>query len=302
MVKNILKWQGGKSDLFYGDIGKRLPKELFDPNEDITFIDAMAGGGSVFLYVLQNCPGVKRLLINDINYRLIDLYSVIKNNVNSLINASNQLESGHNTASNKEDYYYKVRDSFNSLDIWKVDSKNRAAMTLYLNRAGYNGVYRENSKGLYNVPWGKKDTVKVVFEDELKEANKLMNKPNIEVRVNCGHYYSIEQFIYGKTFIYFDPPYRPLTSDDTNKNTKSFTDYTKSTFNDDSQVKLKEFCDYVSKKYDVKFMVSNSYDPKDNFIENLYKDYNVYQINAQRSSGGKNAKRGTIKENLIINY
>lgn len=298
MVKSILKWQGGKSSLFYGDIGKKLPPELFDASKDITFIDAMAGGGSVFLYVLQNCPGVKRLLINDINFRLIDLYFTIKVDVETLIAKAKQLEDEHNSAPDKRVYYNSVRDSYNSLDIWNNSYQERSAMTLYLNRAGYNGVYRENSSGDYNVPWGQRDIIKVVYEDELRETSRLMNSSGIEVKFNCGHYNDVELFILGDTFVYFDPPYRPLTS----VSTKSFTDYTKSTFNDDSQINLKNYCDYITNRYKTMVMVSNSYDPNSNFIIDLYQGYNICQIDATRSSGGKNAMRGTVKENLITNY
>lgn len=296
MVKNILKWQGGKSDLLYGDIGKKFPKELYDPTQDITFIDAMTGGGSVFLYVLQNCPGVKRILINDYNYKLIELYYTIKTDVTELINLTKLLEDGYSKADNKEEYYYRARDRYNELTSWEY--KKRASITLFLNRSGYNGVYRENSKGLYNVPWGKKENVNILFENDLLDTNKLMNK-NVEVKFSVGDYSWTERYITkGNTFIYLDPPYRPLKK----AITESFTSYCKCPFNDDSQTKLRDFCTYIGNRYNSKFMVSNSYDPDDDFIEKLYKNFSISQITAVRSSGGKNAKRGSILENLIVNY
>lgn len=298
MLKNILKWQGGKSDLFYGSIKQYLPPTLFNPTEDITFIDSFAGGGSVFLYVLNNCPGVKRLLINDYNYRLIELYYTIKTNPEELIKLAQALQDGYDNASDKSDYYYKARDRYNKLNSWEYEK--RAALTLFINRSSYNGIYRENSGGEFNVPWGKKDIINTVKADDLREASRLLNLSSVVVNFTCGDFeYSTERYVTGQnTFIYFDPPYRPLSS----SGTTSFTAYTKAPFNDDSQIRLRDYCDRLWKKYGAKIMVSNSYDPGDSFIQDIYQDYRIVQISAVRSSGGKNAMRGSIDENLIINY
>ena len=305
MLKNILKWQGGKADLFYGPIGNYLPTYLKDPKENITFIDAFAGGGSVFLYVLNNCPGVKRILINDYNYRLIELYYVIKGDVENLISAATVLQNNYDKSSDKKKFYYDARDEYNKLNSW--DYTKRAALTLFINRASYNGIYRENSNGEFNVPWCKKDKINTVRPDELREANRLLNKSGVDIAFTFGDFeYSTERYITTvtpgtldfKTFLYFDPPYRPLSA----AISASFTAYTKSPFNDDAQVRLKEYCDRVCSRYGADIMASNSYDPNDNFMLNLYKGYNIVQIDALRSSGGKNAMRGTIKENLIMNY
>ncbi len=298
MIKNILKWQGGKSDLFYGPIQSHLPKELFDANKDITFIDAFTGGGSVFLYVLNNCPGVKRLLINDYNYRLIELYYAIKTDVEKLIALATKLQEGYDLSSDKSDYYYKARDRYNELNSWEY--LKRAALTLFINRASYNGIYRENSNGDFNVPWCKKDVINTVKPDELREASRLLNLSSVQIAFTCGDFeYSTERYVTpGNTFIYLDPPYRPISS----AGSVSFTAYTKSPFNDDAQIRLKKYCDRLKSRYGAEVMVSNSYDPNDDFMLNLYKDYKIVQIDAFRSSGGKNAMRGTIKENLIMNF
>lgn len=305
MIKNILKWQGGKADLFYGEIKQYLPDALFDPSCDITFIDAFAGGGSVFLYVLNNCPGVKRLLINDYNYRVIDLYRAIQTDVKELIKQANELQDGYNSASDKSKYYYDTRAVYNRLDSWNYIS--RAAYTLFINRASYNGIYRENSLGEFNVPWCKKDVINTVKEEDLIEANTLLNS-GVQIEFTYGDFeYSTERYVTytyengilkGNTFIYFDPPYRPLST----AGSISFTAYTKSPFNDDTQIRLRDYCNRLRSRYDAGIMVSNSYDANDSFIQDIYKDYNIYQVNALRSSGGKNAMRGTIKENLIISY
>lgn len=298
MLKNILKWQGGKSDLFYGPIQSYLPKRLFDVNEDITFIDAFAGGGSVFLYVLNNCPGVKRLLINDYNYRLIELYYAIQTDVDGLIKLAQGLQDGYDLSLDKSKYYYNTRDDYNRLNSWEY--LDRAAHTLFINRASYNGIYRENSNGDFNVPWCKKDVINTVKPDELREASRLLNSKKVQIAFTCGDFeYSTERYVTWKdTFVYFDPPYRPLSS----AGSVSFTAYTKSPFNDDTQIRLKKYCDRLMNRYGAGIMVSNSYDPNDNFMLNLYKDYKIVQIDAFRSSGGKNAMRGTIKENLIMNF
>lgn len=299
MVGNILKWQGGKSKLFRGPIQNYLSPELFDPSCDITFIDAFAGGGSVFLYVLQNCPGVKRILINDWNYKLIELYYTIKEDVAELIRLTGLLQDGYTRATNKEEYYLKVRDTFNGYNLWSNNwgYKERSAALLFLSRSCFNGIYRENQKHGFNVPWCKKDSITVLYESDLRDASALLNNPSVDVRFCYGDFSYIDNYVTpGNTFVYFDPPYRPLSG------TNSFTEYTSSPFNDDTQRKLKDYCDYLQKVFGTKVMISNSYDPNDSFIPDLYKDYNVYQISASRSSGGKNATRGKTLENLITNY
>ena len=166
---------------------------------------------------------------------------------------------------------------------------------MFLNRVGFNGIYRENGLGLYNVPWSKKETVSIYSMESLSEANRLLNSLD-KVVLCCGDFQKTGYFVtQNNTFVYFDPPYRPISA-------SSFVNYVNSPFNDDSQIRLKKFCDEISSKYGAKVMVSNSYDPGDDFLIKLYKNYNIEQITAVRSSGGKNAMRGKIQENLIRNY
>lgn len=291
MEKNVLKWQGGKSSLFYGPIKQFLPIELFNPASNITFIDAFAGGGSDFLYVLYNCPGVKRLIINDFNKKLIKLYYDIKYNIELLLIRLDELQSSYNSSTDKEAYFKWARKVYNST----VPSIETSALLMLINRTCFNGIYRENSKGLFNVPWGKKDSVTIYTENSLREISNKLN--SIDVILTHGDYSGVEFHVTpGSTFIYLDPPYRPLSG------SNSFVSYTSSPFNDNSQVELKLFCDRMLMDYGAKVMVSNSFDPNDNFLLNLYSGYNIDQISATRSSGGKGAKRGSILENLIRNY
>ena len=292
MIKNILKWQGGKSSLLLNIIGPRFPLEMKDPASDITFIDAFAGGGSVFLYVLQNCPGVKRLVINDYNKHLINLYYCIKNDFQNLLINLDLIQTQYNSSPNKEGFYNDVKNQFN---YFVTSPSDMAAKLMFLNRVGFNGIYRENGLGLYNVPWSKKEIVSIYSMESLSEANRLLNSLD-KVVLCCGDFQKTGYFVtQNNTFVYFDPPYRPISA-------SSFVNYVNSPFNDDSQIRLKKFCDEISSKYGAKVMISNSYDPGDDFLIKLYKNYNIEQITAVRSSGGKNAMRGKIQENLIRNY
>lgn len=292
MEKNILKWQGGKSNLFENTIKNYLPKELFDPVKDITAIDAFAGGGSVFIFFLNNCPGIKRILINDFNSRLIRLFFDIKEQPQQLIDKLKILQDNYNYSQDKEKTYLYMRKEYNNLKVNNLDS---SALLMCLNRSCFNGIYRENSKGDFNVPWGKKEILNAYTDKTIYEISKKLNSK--QVCFTFGDFSNTANYITeNNTFIYLDPPYRPL------KGSQSFTSYVSSPFNDDSQKRLKLFCDDIHKYFGARIMVSNSYDPNDDFLIRLYSGYNIVQINASRSSGGKNAKRGQIKENLIMNY
>ena len=289
MIKNILKWQGGKSELM-DSIKTYLPPELYNKEENITAIDAFCGGGSVFMYFLNNCPGIKRLIINDYNSRLIRLYYDIKEQPQELINELTILQDTYNTAIDRSKVYYEWRDKYNK----SVNSLSTSALLLCLNRTCFNGLYRENQKGVFNASWGKKDTLNYT-EDFIRDISGKLN--SITIYFTYGDFSITGNYITeNNTFIYLDPPYRPLTG------SNSFTNYVSSPFNDNSQIRLKEFCDDAIKYFNSKVMVSNSYDPNDNFLINLYKGYNIRQITATRKSGGKGAMRGNIQENLITNY
>ena len=291
MEKNVLKWQGGKSKLFEDIIKNYLPKELFDPARDITAIDAFAGGGSVFMFFLNNCPGIKRILINDFNPKLIRLYYDIKEQPKNLINKLKILQDDYNNSGDKNKTYLDMRNKYNSSPVC-LDS---SALLMCLNRSCFNGIYRENSSGKFNVPWGKKEILNAYTDDMINEISAKLNSK--QVYFTFGDFSNVWNYITeNNTFIYLDPPYRPLKGSD------SFTSYISSPFNDDSQKRLKLFCDDTTKYFNSKVMISNSYDPNDDFLINLYSSYNIVQIIAQRSSGGKNAMRGQIKENLIMNY
>lgn len=286
-IKNILKWQGGKSGLFENTIKNYLSPSLFDPTQNITFIDGFAGGGSVFMYVLYNCLGVKRLVVNDYNTKLIRLYYDIREQYNLVWERLKELQDNYNNSGDKNKYYLDMRKEYNNLPVCLGSS----VLLLALNRTCFNGIYRENGNGEFNVSWGKRDTLDYT-EDWLKEINTLMNsKP---IYFISGDFEKTWDYITNDSFIYLDPPYRPLSG------SSSFTSYTSSPFNDKSQERVKLFCDKAIKE-GANIMVSNSYDPNDDFLLKLWKNYTIIQIEANRSSGGKGAMRGSILENLIKN-
>lgn len=297
-MSRILKWQGGKSSLME-EIKPYLPMGLFDSDNRITFIDAFAGGGSVFEYVLNNCPGVDRIVVNDINYNLIQLYSIIQSSrYELLIDELRYLQADYDTAPDKLSFYLNIRDKYNHLAASDI---HKAAWFVVLNKLCFNGIYRENSIGQFNVPANDKVknsvSIKIFDEQAIIDLHDLMWNSSKVVEFYHGDFSHLEKCIIPyNTFIYLDPPYRPLSG------SPSFTAYSKTPFNDATQKRLKLFCDKVWMEYAVNIMQSNSFDPNDDFLQKLYKNYGIYQISARRSSGGKNAMRGNILENLIVNY
>lgn len=295
--ERILKWQGGKSGLM-GQISQYLPKQLFDEKEDYTFIDAFCGSAAVSEYILTNCPGVKRVLMNDLNSRLMKTYLAIKEKPSELINKLSILSKNFNSCSDKLAFYNSVRGVFNEINYvvkdWSISEI--ASAFIFLNKTCFNGIYRENSKKDYNVPWGKRETFSI-DNSVITDFSNLLNKPGIQLQLYSGDYQIIEKFITpNNSFIYFDPPYRPLTG------TNGFTAYTDSPFDDKSQQELKNFANRLKKDYGAISMVSNSYDPQDDFFGRLYKGWELSTITATRSSGGTNSTRGQVLEYLIRNY
>ncbi|WP_231724058.1 DNA adenine methylase, partial [Oceanivirga salmonicida] len=196
----------------------------------------------------------------------------------------------------RKEYYYKKRDDFNDY-INKVlnDDIYGSALFIFLNRTCFNGLYRVNSKGLFNVPMGAYKNPKICNEENLKNISKKLKS----IKIICGSYDKSYDFIDEKTFVYFDPPYRPLTQ------TASFTSYDKMCFDDREQEKLAKYFEKVNLKGAVA-VLSNS-DPKninenDNFFDDLYSKFNIYRIQSKRRINSNASKRGNISELLITNY
>ncbi|UYZ38002.1 DNA adenine methylase [Clostridium beijerinckii] len=300
-AKPFLKWAGGKSKLI-PELENRYPEELLNGKIN-TYVEPFIGGGAVYFDIASKFH-FDKIIINDINSELILTYKVIKNNVGEVINYLNKYQEEYNnlsTLDEKEECYYKIRDEFNKgkgnvnyHEIGTIEIEHAAYM-IFLNKSCFNGLYRENKKGGFNVPFGKKEKINTYEEENLRAVNKLLQKTII---LN-GDFEKVKEYINNKTFIYMDPPYRPL------KGKGSFKDYSKEEFNDDTQIRLAEFYKKIAHS-GAKVMESNS-DPKnsdegDLFFDELYKEFRIDRINAARNINSKGNGRGKISEILVTSY
>jgi DNA adenine methylase len=275
-LKPFIKYCGGKTRLLPYII-ENLPTKEFK-----NYFEPFVGGGSVLFGLKSkdnqyNCN--RTYTISDINESLMNCYETIKNNVNSLVN-----ELSKDKYKNEQDNYYNARKRFNEIKFNEtLDSVEKAALFIYLNKCGYNGMYRENSKGEFNIPFGKMKNPKICDTSLLRNVNNNLQN----VHVECCEYTSILELVEKDDFVYLDPPYH-----------ETFTDYTNNKFGEDEQRKLKEFIDILTEK-NVNVMLSNS---ATDFIKELYKDYKQINLTIKYSLGGKGADRGEKQELLIVNY
>ena len=291
-AKPFIKWAGGKGQLIE-QLEALLPAE-FDHWENVTYIEPFVGGGAMLFHMLQSHKNITRAVINDINPKLTTCYRVIKHNPMELIAILSRLQDEYyslDSEYSRKEYFMKKRYEFNSPqeDIYV------AALFIFINRTCFNGLYRENRKGLYNVPFGKFERPTICDTETLLADNVILQ--NVEILT--GEYSQTLSFARGNTLFYFDPPYRPLS------NTSSFNDYTKQPFNDDAQIRLKEFCDTVHEN-GFHFMLSNSdclgKNGTDRFFDDLYQDYNINRVWAKRNVNSIASKRGKLTELLIRDF
>ena len=290
-AKPFIKWVGGKTQLL-DDIKKSLPKDL-DKRGSLTYVEPFVGGGAVLFWILQEYPNITKAVINDINAELICTYRVIKNDVDSLIAELNRLQAEYLPLSPEErkDYYLAQRALFNTKNTTDVQT---AALFIFLNRTCFNGLYRVNSKGEFNVPHGKYSNPRICDEATLKADSVLLQK----VEILCGDFAQTGEYAGQNVLYYFDPPYRPLTE------TSAFTSYATGGFDDAEQTRLRDFCDEIARNKSM-FVASNS-DPKnvdseDKFFDKLYEMFNIKRVSAARMINSKADGRGAISEIMISN-
>jgi len=286
IARPFLKWAGGKSQLL-PEIERRLPEGLKTGEID-TYIEPFVGGGAVFFYIAQRYEEIKKFYLFDINNDLVKCYNAIKNDVESRIDELGELEDEFpNEKKARKEYFYKKRKEFNS--------DRCTAKLIFLNKTCFNGLYRVNRKDEFNVPSGDYKNPKICDAENLRNVSQILQK----VEIICGDFETSDKYINDKTFVYFDPPYRPLSP------TASFTSYSKDDFNEAAQIRLAQFCRHIDAK-DARFLLSNS-DPKnenpnDHFFEDNYPDFKIERVNASRVINCKGSKRGYIKEILVMNY
>lgn len=292
LLKPFVKWAGGKSQLI-GELEKTLPEKS---EKSVTkYCEPMVGGGALFFYILSKY-NFKEVYISDINAELINAYQVIKNNVDNIIEELQNMQLIYLSmkANDRKLYYYKIRNKFNSEKLCDSTAIKKAAYFIFLNRTCFNGLYRVNSKGQFNVPMGAYINPMICDEQNLRNINKVLQN----VTIVCGDYSLAKQFIDKNTFVYFDPPYRPISE------TSAFTAYNSDVFDDKQQIRLAKFIDEIN-AIGAKIVISNS-DPKNvnpdnNFFDDLYKNYRIKRVSASRMINSKIESRGKIKELIICN-
>ena len=292
--KPFIKWVGGKGQLL-SEINKLYPVEL---GKNINkYAEIFLGGGAVLFDILSKYK-LDEVYISDKNLELINTYRNIKDNVDVLIKSLKEMEEQYIPLNNEDRkiYYYEKREEYNSLKInSEVNNIEKAILFIFLNKTCFNGLYRVNKKGKFNVPMGAYKKPKICDEENLKNVSLTLRN----VKIVYADYRESEKFIDDKTFVYIDPPYRPLNI------TSSFTSYTENDFNDKEQIELAEYINVLNKK-GAKIVISNS-DPKnndidDNFFDKLYKNYNINRVKATRMLNSNASLRGAINELLITNY
>ena len=294
-VKPFVKWAGGKGSLI-SQLKKFYPFELEEGRID-KYVEPFIGGGAVLINILQEYD-VKEAYAFDINIDLINCYNVIKNDVENLLKELDIKEKSFKKSEEKEreKIFYDIRQQYNSYKIKKDEiSVKRASEFIFLNRTCFNGLYRVNKNGEFNVPCGKYKNPTICDVSNLRNLSYLIRN----VKFQYGDYKKSKEYIDCKTFVYFDPPYRPLS------NTSGFTSYTKEDFNDENQKELAYYFRELNEK-NAKLMLSNS-NPKninkdDNFFEKIYKGFNINEISAKRMINANAKGRGKISELLITNY
>lgn len=277
MVKNrlvapVVKWVGGKRQLL-SEITPLIPKRF------TSYCEPFLGGGAVLFSVQPS-----RAIVNDLNEDLIAVYEVIRDDVEALVA---ELKKHENTP----EYFYEIRDMDRNKELYQSLTKvERASRLIYLNKTCFNGLFRVNSLGEFNSPFGHYKNPNIVNEPVLKAVNKYLVSSNITF---YSEDFAVTLDRIGKGgFVYLDPPYDPVSD------TASFTGYNKGGFARTEQIRLKQCCDDLTRR-GVKFVLSNS---ATDFIKDLYKDYNISVVQAKRAVNSDASKRGLVEEVLIRNY
>lgn len=291
-AKPFLKWAGGKTQIL-NEI-----RNYYIFNSEITkYVEPFIGGGAV-LFDILNQYDIKEVYISDINADLINTYSCIKNNVEELILLLENMEREFLKLDieKRKEYYLLRRDEFNIIKfIYDEHAVKKSALMIFLNKTCFNGLYRVNKSNKFNVPFGDYKNPKICDTVNLINISKKLKNVNIF----CEDYKKSLDIIDNSTFVYIDPPYRPISL------TSSFTSYSKDSFDDKDQIELSEFINQIN-KIGAKFLLSNSdprnNNPKDNFFDDLYSNYNINRIFANRSINSKGNLRNKITELLISNF
>ena len=301
-IKPFLKWAGGKTQLL-DQFRFLFPKELNGKGIIKNYYEPFLGGGAVFFWVAQNCK-IENFHINEFNPEIYICYYVLKKNAGDLIKELTLMKKKyiHLDEYRREVFYYKIRNRYNKIknnfNLKKYNKKlwtQKAALTIFLNKTCFNGLYRVNAKGEFNVPFGIYKNPEIFDVFNLRVISRLLQKAEL----TNDDFSIVENKLKSSSFVYFDPPYRPLNR------TSNFNSYANTGFDDTEQKRLANTFRYLDNK-GAKIMLSNS-DPKnsnsnDNFFDELYNGYNIVRIEAKRMINSNSSRRGNIKELVIKNY
>lgn len=292
VAKPFLKWAGGKTQLI-AQIENALPTEIV--SSKFTYLEPFVGSGAILFWMLGKYPKLEKAVINDINADLINTYRIIATKPNEIISILRDLQNDYHEIDKNEDlkkeYYYQKRDLFNTR---KADNSTQAALFIFLNRTCFNGLYRVNKSNLFNVPMGGYKKPTICDEQNILAVNEALQK----VEILNGDFEETLEYATGNSIFYFDPPYKPLSE------TSYFNSYAKDEFNDDEQIRLRNFCNNLN-LLGHKWILSNSDvngDNNNNFFDEIYGNYFITRVKASRRINANAEKRGEINELLITNY
>lgn len=300
-ARPFLKWAGGKGQLIE-QISAYFPPELLTGKIN-RYAEPFVGSGALFFHVVQRYR-VEAYFLSDVNDELIIAYKTIKRDVEGVIRKLQHMQEEYYrlSPSGREDKFYSVRHQFNvkrgktHFDRFSPDWVRRTAEIIFLNRTCFNGLFRVNAKSEFNVPFGRYRKPLICSPDNLRAVSAALQKAEIR----CGDFTECDAFVDDSTFVYFDPPYRPISK------TASFTSYSNHDFGEIEQRRLAEFYKHLHRDKGAKLMLSNS-DPKnenplDDFFDELYRDFNIKRVKANRMINCDATKRGKIDELLVMNY
>ncbi len=299
-ARPFIKGAGGKGQLL-GEIFERLPKEIKDSGRIDRYFEPFVGGGALFFRLSRRFK-IRKAHLYDINPEIVAAYTAVRDQAPSLIRRLRRIEKEYRSLHDprgREIFYYQKRVEYNQLIHGRgADGVRRAALIIFLNKTGYNGLFRMNSKGEYNVPFGRYANPTICDEPNLLATSRALRSTEIKK----ADFSECLKRAGDGSLVYFDPPYRPISK------TANFTSYFKNglAWGDAEQRRLKETCDKLWKK-GAKVILSNSdpknVDPTDHFFDELYAgDYRIERVDAARLINSDAARRGRIKEIVITNY
>lgn len=299
LAKPFLKWAGGKTQLL-NDIDNNLPEEVKN-NAIVNYYEPFLGSAAVFLFLKQKYE-IKNAYLSDINSNLISTFQVVQKHISSLIKELKSIDKEFKVKNNdqRKVYFNNKRDEFNNLLLDGIQKNKqslirRAALTIFLNRTCFNGLYRVNRSGQFNVPFGRYENPRILDEENLIAVSVMLRDVALEVR----DFKTLPEIVKKNSFIYYDPPYSPLNK------TSNFTSYSEFEFSLDEQEELAKVYTLLDKK-GIKQLLSNAdlknHNSQNDFHDNLYGQFIIKRILASRLINSKAANRGKISEILVRNY